>query len=155
MKGYSTQKRLQVMLLVSMASLWAFAALSADLRGQATTPAAGKPAPLDPRIAAYDKGPNKIDVSKYPKDMQDAYKTFSVKCVKCHTLARPINCEFALEDEWERYVKRMMNKAGTWISPDQGHQIYEFLVYDSKTRKKEMYDKKLKEGRGGTAPSSR
>jgi hypothetical protein len=153
MKGNNTRKRLRTMLLVSAAGLWAFAALSADLRGQATTPA--KAAPLDPRIAAYDKGPNKIDVSKYPKDMQDAYKVFSVKCVKCHTLARPINCEFALDDEWERYVKRMMNKAGTWISPDQGHQIYEFLVYDSKTRKKDMYDKKLKEGRGGIAPLAR
>ncbi len=135
MNGNRTRKRLQALLLVSAASLWAFAALSADLRGQATSPA--KKEPLDPRIAAYDKGPNKIDVSKYPKDMQDAYKVFSVKCVKCHTLARPINCDFALEDEWERYVKRMMNKAGTWINADQGHQIYEFLVYDSKTRKKD------------------
>ena len=153
MKGHSTRTRLRAMLLVSVASLWALAALSADLRGQ--TAGAAKKEPLDPRIAAYDKGPNKIDVSKYPKEMQDAYKVFSVKCVKCHTLARPINCDFALEDEWERYVKRMMNKAGTWISADQGHQIYEFLVFDSKTRKKDMYDKKLKEGRGGIAPSAR
>jgi hypothetical protein len=152
MKGHSTRKHLRATLLVSAAIIWAFAALSADLRGQATSPAPAKAAPLDPRIAAYDKGPNKIDVAKYPKDMQDAYKVFSVKCVRCHTLARPINCDFALEDEWERYVKRMMNKAGTWISADQGKQIYEFLVYDSKTRKKDMYDKKLKEGKGGIAP---
>ena len=33
-----------------------------------------KEAPLDPRILAYDKGPAKIDVSKYPADMQDKYK---------------------------------------------------------------------------------
>lgn len=101
--------------------------------------------PLDPRILAYDKGPNKIDVSKYPKDMQARYKIFANKCVKCHTLARPINCEFALEDEWERYVKRMMNKSGTLISADEGKQIFEFLAYDSKTRKKALYEKKLKE----------
>lgn len=102
--------------------------------------------PVEPRILAYDKGPNKIDVSKYPKDIQARYKVFAAKCVKCHTLARPINCEFAIEDEWERYVKRMMNKSGTLISADEGKQIYEFLVHDSKTRKKALYEKKLKEG---------
>ena len=152
MNGNSTRKRLRIMLLVSAATLWAFATLSADLRGQATSPAPAKAAPLDPRIAAYDKGPEKIDVSSYPKDMQDRYKVFAVKCVKCHKLSRPINCEFALDDEWERYVKRMMNKAGTWINADQGKQIYEFLVYDSKIRKKDLYEKKLKESKGGIAP---
>jgi cytochrome c5 len=101
--------------------------------------------PLDPRILAYDKGPAKIDVSKYPDDMKAGYKVFTTKCGKCHTPARAINCEFALEDEWERYIKRMMRKAGTFISPDQGKQIFEFVVYDSKIRKKALYEKKLKE----------
>ena len=101
--------------------------------------------PLDPRIAAYDKGPAKIDVSKYPPDIQKKYALFTKKCSSCHSLARPINCEFALDDEWERYIKRMMRKAGTFITPDDGKQIYEFLVYDSKNRKKALYDKKLKE----------
>jgi hypothetical protein len=104
-----------------------------------------KEEPVEPRILAYDKGPSKIDVSKYPKDIQARYKVFATKCVKCHTLARPINCEFALDDEWERYVKRMMNKAGTLISADEGKQIFEFLAYDSKIRKKALYEKKLKE----------
>ena len=107
-----------------------------------------KDEPLDPRILAYDKGPAKIDVSKYPPEMKAKYKIFADKCSKCHTIARPINCEFVLEDEWERYIKRMMNKAGTLISADDGKQIYEFLVYDSKTRKKALYEKKLKEGGG-------
>jgi cytochrome c5 len=105
----------------------------------------GQDEPLDPRIAAYDKGPAKIDVSKYPAEMQSNYKVFQTKCSKCHTVARAINCEFALGDEWERYVKRMMNKAGTFISPAEGKQIYDFAVYDSKTRKKALYDRKLKE----------
>ena len=73
-------------------------------------------APLDPRILAYDKGPAKIDVSKYPADMKANYKVFAIKCSKCHTIARAINCEFALEDEWERYVKRMMRKRGKLIT---------------------------------------
>jgi cytochrome c5 len=106
-----------------------------------------KDEPLDPRIAAYDKGPAKIDVSKYPAEMKTKYKVFAEKCAKCHSIARPINCEFALEDEWERYIKRMMNKAGpSVISAADGKTIYEFLVYDSKTRKKDLYDKKTKEG---------
>jgi hypothetical protein len=103
-----------------------------------------KEEPVDPRILAYDKGPAKIDVSKYPKDMQDRYKVFAKKCSACHTLARPINSDYVLEEEWERYVKRMMRKAGT-ITADEGKQIYEFLAYDSKTRKKAKYDQKLAE----------
>lgn len=98
--------------------------------------------PLDPRILAYDKGPAKINVSKYPADIQARYKVFAKKCSSCHTLARPINCEFVLEDEWERYVKRMMRKSGTLISPDEGKQIFEFVVYDSKMRKKDLYQRK-------------
>lgn len=99
--------------------------------------------PVDPRILKYDKGPAKIDVSKYPAPMQAKYKVFEKKCSSCHTIARPINCDFALDDEWERYIKRMMRKAGpSLISADDGKQIFEFLSYDSKIRKKALFDKK-------------
>ena len=101
--------------------------------------------PVDPRIAAYDKGPATIDVSKYPSDMQARYKVFTARCSKCHTIARAINCEFALDEEWERYVKRMMRKPGSELSPADGKQIFEFLAYDSKIRKKELHERKLKE----------
>ena len=97
---------------------------------------------LDPRIAAYDKGPATIDVSKYPADMQAKYKLFASKCAKCHTLARPINSEFVLEDEWERYIKRMMRKPGSGITAADGRSIFEFLAYDSKTRKKALFDRR-------------
>lgn len=103
-------------------------------------------APLDPRIAAYDKGPAKIDVSKYPPEIKATYKLFNAKCGSCHTVARAINCDFASDGEWERYVKRMMAKSGTFITAAEGKQIYQFLVYDSKTRKKDLYERKLKEG---------
>jgi len=102
-----------------------------------------KEEPLEPRILAYDKGTDKINVSKYPADMQAKYKVFAKKCSNCHTIARAINCDFALDDEWERYVKRMMRKAGTLISADEGKQIFEFVTYDSKIRKKALYDKKM------------
>lgn len=124
-----------------MLALMALIAVTAGLRAQ-------QEAPLDPRIAAYDKGPAKIDVSKYPPPIKAAYKLFTTKCGNCHTPARAINCEFALEEEWERYVKRMMRKAGTLISNDEGKQIFEFLVYDSKTRKKELYERKKREAGG-------
>jgi hypothetical protein len=129
-------RKIAVTLLSAMALTGIIRAVSAH----------GQDEPVDPRILAYDKGPAKIDVSKYPPEMKAAYKVFVDRCSKCHTIARPINCDFALDDEWERYVKRMMNKGGSIISPSDGKQIFEFLVYDSKTRKKALYDKKLKEG---------
>ncbi len=81
-----------------------------------------------------DKGPDKIDVSGYPPAMQSAYKLFTGKCSKCHTIARPINTMMQ-RDEWERYVKRMMHKPNSGISDNQGKEIFEFLVYDQTNRK--------------------
>ena len=100
---------------------------------------------LDPRIAAYDKGPATIDVSKYPANMQAGYKVFAAKCSKCHTIARAINSDFALDEEWERYVKRMMRKPGSEVAAAEGKAIFEFLAYDSKVRKKALYERKVKE----------
>lgn len=81
-----------------------------------------------------DKGPDKIDISSYPPEQQKAYKLFSNKCSKCHTIARPINTIMTRE-EWERYVKRMMHKPNSGISGKQGKEIFEFLVYDQAHRK--------------------
>ncbi len=85
-------------------------------------------------VLPQDKGPDKIDVSGYPAPMQAAYKLFSTKCSKCHTIARPINTMMT-RDEWERYVKRMMHKPNSGISDSQGKQIFEFLVFDQTNRK--------------------
>lgn len=81
-----------------------------------------------------DKGPATINVSSYPPAQQKAYKLFSDKCSKCHTLARPINTTMT-DPEWARYVKRMMHKPNSGISDNQGKAIYEFLSFDQKTRK--------------------
>ena len=80
-------------------------------------------------VLPQDKGPDKIDVSAYPAPQQAAYKTFSTKCSKCHTIARPINTMMK-RDEWERYVKRMMHKPNSGISDSQGKLIFDFLVLD-------------------------
>ncbi|MBI5750217.1 MAG: hypothetical protein HZA00_13950 [Nitrospinae bacterium] len=92
----------------------------------------------------YDKGSDRIDVSKYPKVMQEAYKVFASKCSKCHNLSRPINSPYAIPEEWERYIKMMMRKPGSGIDPKSAKTIYEFLKYDSQVRKRELYERKLK-----------
>ena len=95
------------------------------------------------RIDKYEQGPATIDVSKYPQGIQDNYETFSQKCAQCHKLSRPVNCDYALPDEWSRYVKRMMHKPGSGIDSADGKKIYEFLVFDSSVRKKVMLNDKL------------
>lgn len=81
-----------------------------------------------------DKGPDKIDVSSYPPEMQKAYKVFASKCSKCHTIARPINTTMT-RAEWERYVKRMMHKPNSGIGEKQGKEIFDFVMYDEAHRK--------------------
>ncbi len=95
------------------------------------------------RIERFEKGPATVDVSKYPDGIKENYEVFSAKCSQCHKLSRPINSDYALPDEWSRYIKRMMNKPGSGISAADGKKIYDFLVYDSSVRKKTMLDEKL------------
>jgi hypothetical protein len=115
-----------------------------------TAPPARAQAPLDPetkaRIDRFEKGPATVDISKYPDTIKDNYQVFSQKCSQCHKLSRPINSDYALPDEWSRYIKRMMNKPGSNISSTEGKKIYEFLVYDASVRKKAMVDDKLAKG---------
>jgi hypothetical protein len=102
---------------------------------------------LDPatkaRIERFEKGPATVDISKYPETIQEDYQVFMQKCSQCHKLSRPINSDYALPEEWSRYVKRMMHKPGSGIGAGEGKKIYEFLVYDSSARKKAMIDEKL------------
>ena len=95
------------------------------------------------RVERFEKGAATIDVSKYPDGIKDNYEVFSQKCTQCHKLSRPINSDYALPDEWSRYVKRMMHKPGSGINATEGKKIYEFLVYDSSVRRKAMVDEKL------------
>ncbi len=95
------------------------------------------------RIERFEKGPATIDVSKYPDGIKEDYEVFSTKCTQCHKLSRPINSDYALPEEWSRYIKRMMHKPGSGISAGDGKKIYDFLVYDSSIRKKKMVEEKL------------
>ena len=117
------------------------------IAGFAATPVRAADEPLDAetkaRVERFEKGPATIDVSKYPQGVQENYEVFSTKCTQCHKLSRPINSDYALPDEWSRYIKRMMHKPGSGIGNAEGKKIYEFLVYDSSIRKKAMVDEKL------------
>src|SRR5579859_4716400 len=62
------------------------------------------------RVERFEKGPATIDVSKYPDGIKENYEVFSTKCTQCHKLSRPINSDYALPEEWSRYIKRMMHK---------------------------------------------
>ena len=117
------------------------------IAGFVPTPVRAADEPLDAetkaRVERFEKGPATIDVSKYPQGVQENYEVFSTKCTQCHKLSRPINSDYALPDEWSRYIKRMMHKPGSGIGNAEGKKIYEFLVYDSSIRKKAMVDEKL------------
>lgn len=130
--------------VVVIAALAAAAVLSARLiQAQAV-----QEQPLDPIILEWDSGPDKIDVSRYPSEVKQKYRVFSELCGRCHPLARAINCNFVLESDWERYIKKMMRRGRSLITPDQALQAYEFAVYDSKVRKRELYERRLKEAGG-------
>ena len=88
-----------------------------------------------PKTYLADKGPNFIDVTAYPAKMQEAYKRFTNKCSRCHTVARPINSTFTPE-EWRKYVYKMMRKPGSGLNPKTAEQIIEFLIYDAQHREK-------------------
>lgn len=124
----------QMIATLALALGAATAALAADEPLDAATKA---------RVERFEKGPATVDVSKYPEGIQENYKVFSEKCTQCHKLSRPINSDYALPEEWSRYVKRMMRKPGSGIGAGEGKKIYDFLVYDSAARKKAMVEEKL------------
>jgi hypothetical protein len=80
----------------------------------------------DPR----DFGPGSIDVSGYPADQRKNYEMYSVKCSKCHPLARSVNARFSAQD-WKKYMKRMIRRPNSGINEEQAATVYDFLKYHS------------------------
>ena len=70
-----------------------------------------------------------VDVSGYPKDIQDAYQVFSVRCSRCHTLARPLNARIRDSGHWVRYVTRMRRNPSSGINHKDADIILKFLLY--------------------------
>jgi hypothetical protein len=74
---------------------------------------------------------DRIDVSKYPKDIQEAYQVFAVRCSRCHTLARPLNARIRDSEHWVRYVTRMRRNQSSGINAKDAEIILKFLLYYS------------------------
>jgi hypothetical protein len=70
-----------------------------------------------------------LDVSRYPDDIQAAYKVFAVRCSRCHTLARPLNAGIRDPKHWVRYVQRMRLNQASGINAKNGEIILHFLLY--------------------------
>lgn len=83
----------------------------------------------DPR----DRGPDTIDVSTWPEKYQEQYKTFTVKCSKCHSLSRAINAKLKA-DEWKLYVKKMKRRQGSGITDANAEVLTEFLAFYAAVR---------------------
>ena len=77
------------------------------------------------------------DVSRYPEDVQAAYKVFAVRCSRCHTLARPLNARIRDPQHWVRYVQRMRLNSASGINAKNGEIILHFLLYYMQQREAE------------------
>ncbi len=80
----------------------------------------------DPR----DNGRGSLDISSYPDQQKKNYEMYSVKCAKCHPLARSINARFSAQD-WKRYMKRMIRRPNSGINEEQAANVYDFLKFYS------------------------
>lgn len=87
------------------------------------------------RLKKLDDGPKTIDISKYPAEHKAGYTLMQKKCVKCHSLGRPLNTHYVLPEEWQRYIKRMLYKPDSKMTEEDAKSIYRFFVYDSSVRK--------------------
>jgi hypothetical protein len=82
-----------------------------------------------------------LDVSRYPSDIQGAYKVFAVRCSRCHTLARPLNARISDPEHWERYVARMRLNSASGINAKDAEIILRFLLYYMHQREQEQRDR--------------
>jgi cytochrome c5 len=131
--------RIKMIAVLSAVLAVAGAALAGSALADAPSPE------LKAHLAKLDSGPKTINVAKYPAEQKAAYKVFDKKCSKCHTIARPINSDFVLPAQWERYIKRMMYKPNSQMNDQDGKTIYKFLVYDASVRKTEALRKALQD----------
>jgi hypothetical protein len=77
---------------------------------------------------------DRVDVSRYPEEIQDAYRVFEFRCSRCHTLARPLNARLDDPQHWIRYVNRMRRQSGSGIDQKNGETILKFLLYYHRAR---------------------
>lgn len=72
-----------------------------------------------------------IDAATLPDDVRPEYQLFSVRCSKCHSLARPLQSGITDDAYWAIYVERMRRQPSSGISPSDVPPILAFLHYYS------------------------
>jgi len=72
-----------------------------------------------------------VDISKYPVDVHDDYRLFTVRCSKCHALSRALQSGITDDAYWADYVERMRRQPGSGIAPEESPRIQRFLHYYS------------------------
>lgn len=76
-----------------------------------------------------DRQGDRLDVTKYPPELQRDYAVFARRCSRCHTLARPLNAHIRDPQHWVRYVTRMRRNPSSGINRDDAARILNFLLY--------------------------
>jgi hypothetical protein len=69
-----------------------------------------------------------FDPATLPKEQEENYQTFRVRCSKCHVADRAFHQHMTPEG-WRRYVGKMQRRPGSGISEQSGAKIIEFLLY--------------------------
>lgn len=85
-----------------------------------------------------DKGPAKINVSKYPADKQKAYKLFQERCTKCHNAGRSLFANKFGKATWEPVMKKMATRPGSDVTPEEEKVLLDFVVFDHDKRKTDI-----------------
>jgi hypothetical protein len=85
-----------------------------------------------------------LDPLPMPPSVREDYAVFSVRCSKCHSLARPLNSGIVDDEYWALYVARMRRQPGSGISEDDARVILRFLHWYS-------LDQRNKKGDAGGA----
>jgi len=85
-------------------------------------------------VLPQDKGPDKVDISAYPSNIQEYYKVYERQCGKCHTLARSINTSMPAV-YWANYLGTAIKKPEYGLTLAEADQIYQFLALDQVLRK--------------------
>lgn len=81
----------------------------------------------------------RLVASQFGPEWAASFKLFSVRCTKCHAMARPVNALVSgitpvtgspfERQEIQRYVVKMMRKPKSGVNRDDAKQILRFLWY--------------------------
>ncbi|HEY5961184.1 MAG TPA: hypothetical protein VIV60_31720 [Polyangiaceae bacterium] len=91
-------------------------------------------------ITACGSGrPERVDLLAHRPDLRDDFRTFSVRCSKCHSLSRPLNSGITDDTHWDRYVARMRRQPGSGITQSDAVAILRFLhAYSAEERRRQQ-----------------